>query len=343
MIPFLSESSFQSHWAFWFFIPLILVLIWIYIQRRKKLPSLQFSQISMVKNVPPTIKARVAFLPTLLKALAIVFAIMALARPQKSDTTVRKNVEGIDIMIVLDISDSMLIEDMKPNNRMEAAKEKIVQFIQKRVSDRIGIVIFAGEAFTLVPLTLDYDLLVSRVTEITTAQSARIKDGTAIGVAMANGAGRLKDSTAKSRVMVFMTDGENNSGTIDPETGLDIAKGYGIKVYSIGIGQDGPTKIPVYQRDVFGNKVKTYQPFESTVNEGLLGRMATETGGKFYRAGKGDVLAGVFADIDSLEKTKIDVNKYTRYTELFKSYLMWSLWLYLAAWLLSVTFFRRAP
>lgn len=343
MFSSLAGSSFQAHWAFWFLLPLALILIWVYLQRRKKIPSLQFSQIGMLKKVPPTVKARLAFLPTFLKVLAIIFAIMALARPQKSDTQVRKNVEGIDIMIVLDISDSMLIEDMKPYNRMEAAKEKIVEFIRKRVSDRIGVVIFAGEAFTLVPLTLDYDLLVSRVSEITTAQQARIKDGTAIGVAMANGAGRLKDSTAKSRVMVFMTDGENNSGTIDPETGLDIAKGYGIKIYSIGIGQDGPTKIPVYQRDVFGNKIKTYQPFESTVNEGLLSRMASETGGKFYRAGKGDVLAGVFTDIDRLEKTKIDVNKYTRFTELFKDYLVWALWLYLAAWLLRVLWLRRAP
>jgi Ca-activated chloride channel family protein len=145
----------------------------------------------------------------------------------------------------------MLIEDMKPLNRIEAAKDTLKKFVQARTSDRIGIVIFAGESFTLVPLTLDYELILSRVAEITTAQEARIKDGTALGVALANAAGRLKDSTAKSRVVIFMTDGENNSGTIDPETGLEIAKGYGVKIYSIGIGRDGPTKIPIYQKDVF--------------------------------------------------------------------------------------------
>ncbi len=193
------------------------------------------------------------------------------------------------------------------------------------------------------PPTLDYQLILQRVAEITTASGAKIKDGTALGVAMANAAGRLKDSQAKSRVMIFMTDGENNSGTIAPETGLEIAKGYGIKVYSIGIGKDGPTKIPIYTRDIFGQKVKTYQPFESTVNDDLLGRMAQETGGKYYRATNGDALKRVFNDIDSLEKTKIDVNKYTNYTEKFPPYLMVALILYLVSLLLGRSWLRRVP
>jgi len=232
---------------------------------------------------------------------------------------------------------------MKPENRIEASKETIRNFIKSRTSDRIGIIIFAGESFTLVPLTLDYELLLSRVDEITTAQQAHIKDGTAIGVALANAAGRLKDSTAKTRVVIFATDGENNSGTIDPETGLTIAKGYGVKIYSIGMGQSGPTKIPVYQKDIFGNRVKSYQPFESTVNDDLLGRMASETGGKYYRANQANSLQKVFQEIDRLEKTKIDVNKFTRYTELYKSYLLLGLWIYLMAWALSLTVLRRAP
>jgi Ca-activated chloride channel family protein len=257
--------------------------------------------------------------------------------------TIKKNVEGIDIVIALDISDSMLIEDMKPLNRLEAAKETIKKFIEGRSSDRIGLVIFAGESFTLVPPTLDYQLILSRVDEITTAASARIKDGTALGVALANAAGRLKDSQAKSRVVIFMTDGENNSGTIDPETGLEIAKGYGIKIYSIGIGKDGPTRIPIYTRDIFGQKVKTYQPFDSTVNEDLLGRMAKETGGKYYRASKEDSLRGVFKDIDSLEKTKIDVNKFTNYTEKYPPYLVMAIIFYLAGLLLGRSWLRRVP
>lgn len=336
-------SSWKSAWAFALLIPLIAILVWNYLHRKRKIPSLQFSSLKLIKAIPPSPRTRFMLLPSLLKAIALVLAIMALARPQEANTKVKKNIEGIDIFICLDISDSMLIEDMKPINRLEAAKDTIKQFIEKRTSDRIGLLVFAGESFTLVPLTLDYQLILERVKEITTAASANIKDGTAIGVALANAAGRLKDSTAKSRVMIFMTDGENNSGTIDPETALEIAKGYDLKIYSIGIGKDGPTKIPIYQRDIFGNKVKTYQPFDSTVNEDLLGRMAKDTGGKYYRASKEDSLDGIFKDIDSLEKTKVDVNKYTRYTELFPPYLRAALILYLMAVLLAKTILRRVP
>ncbi|MCE3009048.1 MAG: VWA domain-containing protein [Proteobacteria bacterium] len=335
--------SFQSPLYFWLFIPLLIAFMIVFFLQRKREAALQLGSVAALKALPKTWRTRWKGFPLFLKFMALGFLIVALARPQKSDTQVRKNVEGIDIMIVLDVSDSMLIEDMKPLNRMEAAKQVIKDFVQKRVSDRIGVIVFAGESFTLVPLTLDYQLLVDRISEITTAQQARIKDGTALGVAMANGAGRLRDSTAKSRVMIFLTDGENNSGTIDPLTGLEIAKGYGIKVYSIGLGKDGPTRIPVFQRDVFGNKVKSYQPFESTVNEDLLGKMASETGGKFFRATREDGLARVFQEIDQLEKTKIDVNKFTRYTELYKNYLLWALICYVFAWLLQITLFRRGP
>ncbi len=336
-------TSWSSLWALIFILPLVLILGWNYLHRQKKLPSLHFSSLKVLKSLPPSFRTRFMVVPIILKAAGVLLAILALARPQEANTKVKKNVEGIDIVICLDVSDSMLIEDMRPLNRMEAAKETIRQFIEKRSSDRIGLVIFAGESFTLVPLTLDYQLILERVKEITTAANANIKDGTAIGVALANAAGRLKESTAKSRVMIFMTDGENNSGTIDPETALDIAKGYGLKIYSIGIGKDGPTKIPIYQRDVFGNKVKTYQPFDSNVNDDLLGRMASETGGKYFRASKEDSLEGVFKEIDSLEKTKVDVNKYTRYTELFPPYLRAALLCYMLALLLGKTFFRRNP
>lgn len=335
--------SFKTPEAFWLLLLLVAVWFFDYYFRRQRRASMQFSHVSLIKSLPQGIRVKLSFLPDILKYAALIILIVALARPQKADEKIKKNVEGIDIVIALDISDSMLIEDMKPLNRMEAAKEKIEQFVRKRTSDRIGVVVFAGESFTLVPLTLDYDLLISRVREITTAQQARIKDGTALGVALANAAGRLRESTAKSRVVIFMTDGENNSGTIDPDTGLSIAKGYGIKVYSIGIGKDGPTRIPIYQRDVFGNRVKTYQPFHSTVNEDLLARMASDTGGKFYRAGREDDLEGVFSDIDRLEKTKIDVNKYTRYTELYMDYLFWAILVWSMAVLLKMTWLRRAP
>ncbi len=335
--------SFHSPEYFWLFVPLILFWIWKFYKRKSQIPTLKVSTLKNFSKQSSGLKAKLVWLPDLLFFLGQALMIVALARPQTADSKVKKNIEGIDIVIALDISDSMLIEDMRPLNRLEAAKETLRKFVEQRTNDRIGVVIFAGESFTLVPLTLDYELIMKRVSEITTAQQARIKDGTALGVAMANAAGRLKESTAKSRVMIFMTDGENNSGTIDPETGLSIVKGYGVKVYSIGIGRDGPTKIPIYQRDVFGNKIKTYQPFESTVNEDLLGRMASETGGKYFRASREDSVSGVFKEINNLEKTKIDVNKYTRYTEEFHRFLWPAFIFVLLAWLLSKTIFKRSP
>ncbi|MFZ4403791.1 MAG: VWA domain-containing protein [Pseudobdellovibrionaceae bacterium] len=329
----------------WFFILLLAVGaagLWFFLQKEKIIPTLQVSTTALFPS-PPWWQQLLLHLPLLLKLAALILVVFALARPQIANTKIRQNVQGIDIVIALDISDSMLIEDMKPLNRLEAAKETIKNFIAKRTSDRIGLVIFAGESFTQVPPTLDYPILLQRVDEITTAASANIKDGTAIGVAMASAAGRLKDSTAKTRVIIFMTDGENNSGTIDPETGLEIAKGYGLKVYSIGMGRDGPTKLPIYQKDVFGQRIKNYVPFESTVNEDLLKLMASSTGGKFYRASKEDSLTGIFNDIDQLEKTKIDVNKYTKYSENFYWYLGLALILYLTSIVLNMTILRRWP
>lgn len=336
-------QEWKNIYAFLLLAPLIAAYAYFYYAKNKKVASLQFSSLRVFKNVPKNFRSYLVELPQILKFLSMVFLIIALARPQEADSKVKRNIEGIDIVIALDVSDSMLIEDMKPLNRLEAAKDTIKKFIEKRSSDRIGLIVFAGESFTLVPPTLDYQMILDRAAEIDTAANAHIKDGTAIGVALANAAGRLKDSNAKSRVIIFMTDGENNSGTIDPETALEIAKGYGIKIYSIGIGKDGPTRIPIYQRDVFGQKFKTYQPFQSTVNEELLGKMASETGGKYYRASKEDSLKGVFDEINSLEKTKIDVNKYTRYKEKYKNYLLIAILLYFASVILSYTWLRRTP
>ena len=331
--------------------PLAFLLIfgWLYLvylllfKRGRQKAALKMS--SVINFLSWKNKGRVIFLKlnTTLLLFSVLFFILALARPQRADQQVKRTLEGLDIVLVLDISDSMLIEDMKPLNRLESAKETIANFIKERRSDRIGVVIFAGEAFTLVPPTLDYQLVLDRVAQITTAASARIKDGTAIGVGMASGAARLKDSQAKSRVMIFMTDGENNSGTIDPETGLEIAKGYGIKVYTIGIGRSGPTKLPIYSTDLFGNKHKSYQPFESTVNDELLNKMAQDTGGKYFRATKEDSLKGVFNEINKLETTKIEDSKFTRYEEYFPYFLIIGLLMFALSRLLSMTFLRVGP
>jgi Ca-activated chloride channel family protein len=321
-------------------IPLALLTGWMLLRERNSRPALQFSTLAVVKSVQRGFRARLKWLPQILYVAALVLAIAALARPQRADTKVKKNVEGIDIMLVLDVSDSMLIEDLQPN-RLEASKEMISRFIQKRVSDRIGFIVFSGESYTRVPLTLDYPILLQSVKEVKISRN--IKMGTAIGVALANGVSRLKESEAKSRVLVFLTDGENNSGTIDPETALDIAKGYGIKIYTIGAGIDGDAQLPIESLDAFGRKVKRYQPIHSTVNDELLGKMAKETGGKYYKVTDTKALGNVFTDIDRLEKTKIDVNEYTRYAELFPPWLQWAVVFAIGSLALGQTIFRRLP
>ena len=333
--------TWASPGAFLLFIPLAAATAWL-IYRAKKRPTVQFSSLAFAKSLSPSLRVRLKWLPNAVMVGALSCAIIALARPQQADTKVKKNIEGIDIMLTLDISDSMVIEDMPPyENRIEAAKKIVQEFVESRPNDRIGLVVFMGEAFTRVPLTLDHGLLLESIK--TLKISRNIKMGTAIGSALATAVGRLRDSTAKSRVVVFATDGENNSGTIDPETALDIAKGYGIKIYAIGIGKDGDAQLPVESVDAFGRKVKRYQPIHSTINDDLLGRMASDTGGTYQRATDGNTLRRVFKDVDKLEKTKIDVSQYTKYAELFQPWLTAAVWLAIAALFLGQTFFRRVP
>lgn len=328
--------------AFALLIPLALAVVWKVWSERRGRPALIFSSLETIRSLAPGWRSRLRWLPAGLMVASMIFAIIALARPQRADTKVKRNVEGIDIVLCVDISDSMLIEDMPPaKNRLESAKATLKKFVEKRANDRIGFVVFRGEAFTRVPMTLDHQVLSEAIGRTRTTRN--IKDGTAIGSALATATSRLKDSNAKTRVIVFATDGENNSGTIDPETALEIAKGYGIRIYSIGIGKDGDARLPIEGLDAFGRMVKRYQPIHSSVNDALLGKFASETGGKYYRASDGRALERVFQDIDRLERSKIDVNQYTRYAELFPPFLQTAVGLLLAAVFLGQTIFRRAP
>lgn len=339
----MSQYLWAQPYAFLLLLPWFYLCYFVLIRKAKSKASLKVSTLQNFKKWSARGRFFLHKINQVLMLFSLLFLIVALARPQRADAQVKRTLEGLDIVIVMDVSDSMLIEDMKPLNRLESAKQTLADFIQQRRSDRIGVVIFAGEAFTLVPPTLDYQLILDRVSQITTAASARIKDGTAIGVGVASGAARLKDSQAKSRVMIFMTDGENNSGTIDPETGIEIAKGYGIKIYSIGLGKSGPTRIPVYGKDMFGNRIKQYQPFESTVNDELLQQMANVTGGKYFRASKEDSLSGVFKEINALETTKIEDSKYMRYEEFFMYFALIGLLLFCFSRGLSMTWLKVGP
>lgn len=325
--------------AFLLFLPWLGLIARSWFQRHQR-ASVKFSSVQVLPRYKGW-RVYLVSLPLVIQYLAVALCILALARPQRSDELTKRNVEGIDIVITLDISDSMLIEDMPPLNRLECAKETIKEFVTGRTSDRIGLVLFMGESFTKIPPTLDYDMLLSELKDI--QPSRTIKMGTAIGVALANAVARLKDSKAKSRVIVFLTDGENNSGTIDPETALDIAKTEGLKIYTIGIGKDGETRLPVYSMDPFGRKIKTYQPFHSTVNDALLQKMADETGGKYWRATSYKGMKDIFKEIDQLEKTKVEVNKYTRYTELYQNYLIVAFWFLLLSFVLRYSLLRRFP
>ena len=321
--------------------PLILLALYHFFNRKKREAALRFPTLVIFKEIQKGLRAHLSYLPWLLLVGVAGLMIFSLARPQKADTKVKKSVEGIDIMMALDISDSMAIEDMRPTNRMESAKAMIEEFIKQRTSDRIGLLVFSGEAYTRVPLTLDYPLLVKSLRE--TKPSTNLKMGTAIGVALASAVARLKDSNAKSRVIILLTDGENNSGTIDPETALEIAKGYGIRIYTIGVGQDGQSQLPIWTKDAFGNPVKRYQPIHSSVNDELLGAMANQTGGQYYRAVDGTALKKTFQSINNLEKTKIETNQYTRYAELFQGPLKWAAGIWLSAFLLQIFGLRREP
>ncbi|MEM7646148.1 MAG: VWA domain-containing protein [Pseudomonadota bacterium] len=329
----------NSWWAFSFLIFLVVAAIVHFVRRQRRHGALPLSTVAIAKKLGPSLRTRFKSLPEILKYLGLVFVVIALARPQKTDEKVNRNVEGIDIMVALDISHSMLIEDMKPENRLESAKKTIREFVEKRISDRIGMVVFSGESYTRVPLTLDYALLKQNLGQVET--STNIKMGTAIGVALGNAVSRLNESTAKSRVVILLTDGENNTGLIDPQTALKIAKGYGVRIYTIGVGRDGQAQLPIYSTDMFGRKVKRYQPIHSKVNEPLLKQLADETGGQFYRATNTKRLEDVFSDIDRLEKTKIEEDRYTRYTEMFESYLFWGFLLYLLGLILQTTLLKR--
>lgn len=276
----------------------------------------------------------------LFSCLGLVFLLMSMARPQERILEKRKVDEGVDILFVLDLSDSMLIEDMKPyENRLESAKAHIKSFIEKRPSDRMGLVVFSGEAYTRVPLTIDHALLLYNLKGL--GISDYMKKGTAIGVALAAAVNRTRDSKAKSKVVVLLTDGENNTGVIDPLTALDLAVEEGAKVYTIGIGRDGQSMLPVFRKDRLGRKIKTYRPFPTQINEDLLKKIAQKTGGAFYRASTEKEMDFIFKSIDGLERSEIDLPKQYRVDERFQEPLVLGLLCFFVLFLAEVLFFWR--
>lgn len=338
----MSNYLWESSWAF-LFIPVIVLLflfnIWF---AKRKSTSLQFSNLAMLKKIPKSWRVRLAWFPLALLTAGLALVIFAAARPQTSDERVKRFSEGIDIMLTLDISDSMMIEDMDPMSRIDAAKKVLVEFVKDRPSDRIGLVAFKGEAFSRVPMTLDHEILIKNIKALDPI-NRNIRDGTAIGSALALSVARIRDSTARSRVIILATDGENNMGMIDPESALEIAKGFGLRVYTIGLGKDGESMLPIYGQDAFGRAVKRYQPIHSSVNDALLKKMAADTGGEYYKADSGNKLRKVFENIDKLEKSKVETQTYVKYEEQYQKFLKLGISLIFASMFLGHSVLRKGP
>jgi Ca-activated chloride channel family protein len=311
-----------------------LLAFWYWWKQRKVEPAVTFSIINMVSGRKLNFRERFNNIPIVFRLLGLVLLIIALARPQSFLSGENVYTEGIDIVILIDISGSMLSEDFKPN-RIEAAKNITQNFIDERTSDQIGLVIFSREAFTQCPLTIDYSVLKNLLSEV---KSGMIEDGTAIGNAIANGVNRLKDSKAKSRVMILLTDGENNAGEIDPLTAAEIAKKFGVRIYTIGVGTTGEAPYPF--QTPFGIR---YQMMPSEIDDGMLKQIADITDGKYFRATNNKKLEGIYNEIDKMEKTRVEVTSYRSRKELFFPWLASGLILIFVELGLSKTLFRRLP
>jgi len=318
-------------------------MVWVYLYREKKArPSVRFSDLSIIKKLPPSPFLRFRHALLVLRLIGVGLLVVALSRPQHGQTEEEVSTEGVDIMLVLDISYSMRALDFKPDNRLAVAKAVIKDFIAKRQHDRIGLVIFAKRSFTKCPLTLDYAVLDQFLED---ANFTEFSDATAIGTALATAANRLKDSPAKSKVIVLLTDGANNAGDIDPVTAARAAKEFGVKIYTIGIGREGEVPIPVDVQNPFTGKIvgQQIQMMKSDIDEQVLADIAGATDGKFFRAKDPEKLKEIYDTIDKLEKTEIKTKSYTTYADRFFPWLVWGFALIMLELFLANTRLRRIP
>ncbi|MBQ7162620.1 MAG: VWA domain-containing protein [Bacteroidales bacterium] len=313
---------------------LVPALVWYIVKRRKRHATLQVSNTFAVKQFGHTWKQYFEHVPFALRCLVFALVVVVLARPQSVDSWQNTSTEGIDIVVALDISTSMLAEDLKPN-RLEAAKSIASSFIAGRHSDNIGLVVFAGESFTQCPLTTDHAVLINLFNSI---HSGLIEDGTAIGLGLANAVSRIKDSEAKSKVIILLTDGTNNRGDIDPLTAAELAKSFGIRVYTIGVGRQGKAPYPFQT----ANGV-VYQNIEVSIDEEPLKQIASLTGGVYYRATDNAKLEGIYREIDQLEKTKMQVQQYSKRNEEYGRFALWAMLLLLAEILIRWFITRSLP
>ena len=314
-------------------------LIWYVMYRKRTEPTMRMSDTFVFCFAPRSWKVMLMPLSMLLRVLAFVMIILVLARPQTHNSWASKTVEGIDIMLAMDVSTSMLAEDLRPN-RIEAAKQVAAEFIIGRPDDNIGLSIFAGEAFTQCPMTTDHTSLLNLLQNVRTDIAARglIEDGTAIGMGLANAVSRLKESKAKSKVVILLTDGSNNRGDISPMTAAEIAKSLGIRVYTIGVGTN---KVAPYPMPVAGGVQYVNIPVE--IDTRTLSEIAAATEGDFYRATNTKELRKIYKEIDQLEKSKLNVKKFSKRYEAYQPFAIVAVIALLLEILLRITIFRRIP
>ncbi|MCQ2083337.1 MAG: VWA domain-containing protein [Bacteroidaceae bacterium] len=313
--------------------------VWYILRGRKRKATLSMPATAAYAKMPASWKSYLVHVPFILEMLAIVLLSIILARPQTTDRWENTEVEGIDIMMCMDVSTSMLAEDLKPN-RLEAAKSVAAEFINGRPNDNIGLSIFAGEAFTQCPMTVDHAVLINMFQSVSSDIAAKgiIDDGTAIGMGLANAISRLKDSQAKSKVIILLTDGSNNRGEISPLTAAEMARSFGIRVYTIGVGTNGTAPYPVQTN--FGIQ---YMNMMVEIDEEMLRQIAQTAGGQYYRATSNSKLKEVYEQIDQMERTKLQVKEFSRNEEEYQPFALVLLLVLLLAVLLKQTILRTIP
>lgn len=322
----------------WTLLALLLIpalIIWWRRYYRLQQPAMACSTLQVFDGVHKTMRQRLYPLMYILRLATIAMVIIALARPQNARSRQDIQVNGIDIVLDMDVSGSMLAEDFSPN-RLEAAKKVAANFILGRRNDRIGLVVFSGEAYTQIPLTIDHKVLLEQMGRL---KSGSLKDGTALGDGLATAVNRIKDSKSKSKVIILLTDGVNNMGSVDPATAAEIAALYDIRLYTIGVGKHGMAPYPF--RNILGGI--TYQNIPVEIDEALLTSMAKATdGGQYFRATDRSSLQKIFNQIDQMEKTKVEVSQYHQPEDLYHYFLWLGFALFMAELLLRLTVFRRS-
>lgn len=331
--------EFASKGYFLLLLLLIPYILWYFLYRRKNEPTMRMSDTKQYLYAPKSLRVRLIHLPMFLRCVSFVLIVCAMARPQTHNSWDNKTVEGINIMLAMDVSTSMLAEDLKPN-RMEAAKDVAHEFISGRPNDNIGLTIFAGEAFTQCPMTTDHSSLLRLLQDTRTDIAARglIQDGTAVGMGLANAVSRLIDSKSKSKVVILLTDGSNNMGDISPMTAAEIARSLGIRVYTIGVGTN---KVAPYPVPVAGGVQYVNIPVE--IDTKTLKDIAQTTDGNFYRATNNKELKQIYQDIDKLEKTKMHVKHFAKRYEAYQPFIIAAFLILLMEILLRITWLRKIP